>query len=289
MSKDLKASARRWAWEYMLCNFEIPEHAQDDEYMAAKYITQCLAPPTMEELPWDYGRHYLAGATDGEYECIMISPYRHDEESPLEIAAVTSDSSNILLLDPSDLTPNGKRYELVEVTDKPENPVEPSTKTMDEYTLSERADMVGMWAGYNRHKAGGEPEDFLIITGEETEAGRVPCYNPGAPTPHAWAPDPWMLTPRFDMPRAWDKDGEPCAPTISSNENVGPGQKEHPETLRTLEDYEDAPVGTVVAHNGCFPYVKQGRDVWTDTFDDKFSDDLLSGISRQVLRWGWGE
>lgn len=63
----------------------------------------------------------------------------------------------------------------------------------------------------------------------------------------------------------------------------------HPETLRTAEDYKDAPVGTIVAHNGCFPYVKQGRDVWTDTFDDKFPDDLLSGISRQVLRWGWGE
>lgn len=77
--------------------------------------------------------------------------------------------------------------------------------------------------------------------------------------------------------------------TVSSNEKVGPDQKEHPETLRTAEDYKDAPVGTIVAHNGCFPYVKKGRDVWTDTFDDKFSDDLLSGISRQVLRWGWGE
>lgn len=128
MSEDLKAAARRWAYEYMLCNFEIPEHAQDDEYMAAKYITQCLAPPTMEGLPWDYGRHYLAGATDGEHECIMISPYRHDEESPLEIAAVTSDSSNILLLDPSDLTPNGKKYELREVTVSPDEEVAPEQR-----------------------------------------------------------------------------------------------------------------------------------------------------------------
>ena len=64
---------------------------------------------------------------------------------------------------------------------------------------------------------------------------------------------------------------------------------EHPETLSTAEDYKDAPVGTIVAYNGFFPYVKKGRDVWTDTFDDKFSDDLLSGVSRQVLRWGWGE
>lgn len=194
MSEDMKAAARRWAHEYMLCNFEIPEHAQDDEYMAAKYITQCLAPPTMEDLPWDRDRHFLAGATDGEYDYVMISPYRHDEESFLEIATIDCGSSNLMMIDAHSLIPNGKKYEL--------------------------------------HEAGA---------------------------------------------------------TVSSNENVGDDQKEHPETLRTAEDYKDAPVGTVVAHNGCFPYVKQGRDVWTDTFDDKFSDDLLSGIPRQVLRRGWGE
>lgn len=182
MSKDLKAAARRWAHEYMLCNFEIPEHAQDDEYRAAKYITQCLAPLTMGELPWDYGRHYLAGATDGEGECIMISPYRHDEESPLEIAAVTSDSSNILLLDPSDLTPNGKKYELVEVT------------------------------------------------GDE-----------------------------------------------------------HPETLRTKDDYENAPRGTIVARNEYSPHVKNVQNEWGNAFNDTYSDERLAGTSRKVLRWGWGE
>lgn len=194
MSKDLKAAARRWAHEYMLCNFEIPEHAQDDEYMAAKYITQCLAPPTMEELPWDRDRHFLAGASDGERECIMISPYLHDEESFLAIAAITSDSSNILLLDPSDLIPNGKRYELREV-----------------------------------------------------------------------------------------------AATVSSNENVGPDHPEHPETLRTKDDYENAPVGTVVACDGYSPYVKHAQGVWRNAFGDTYHDGGLAGSSRKVLRWRWGE
>ena len=115
MSEDLKAAARRWAHEYMLCNFEIPEHAQDDEYMAAKYITQCLAPPTMEDLQWDRDRHFLAGATDGEYDYVMISPYRHDEESFLEIATIDCGSSNLMMIDAHSLTPNGKKYELVEV------------------------------------------------------------------------------------------------------------------------------------------------------------------------------
>lgn len=287
--KDLKAAARRWAYEYMLCNFEIPEHAQDDEYMAAKYITQCLAPPTMEELPWDRDRHFLAGASDGEYDYVMISPYRHDEESFLEIATIDCGSSNLMMVDAHSLIPNGERYELVEVTDKPENPVEPSTKTMDEYTLSERTDMVGMWAGYNRHRLGGKPTDFVIITGEENETGRVPCYNPGAPAPHDWAPDLWMLTPRFDMPRAWSTDGDPCAPTVSANENVGSDQPGHPETLTTVEDYEDAPKGTVVANDACAAYEKKTKNAWRSTYNCEYSDEVMADIPRKVLRWGRGD
>lgn len=77
-----------------------------------------------------------------------------------------------------------------------------TAKTMDEYSKEEHAEMVGMWAGYNRHVPGGQPSCLVIITGEVNEAGRVPCYNPTAPEPTAWAPDPWMLVPRFDLPRA---------------------------------------------------------------------------------------
>lgn len=182
MSKDLKAAARRWAYEYMLCNFEIPEHAQDDEYMAAKYITQCLAPPTMEGLQWDRDRHFLAGATDGEYDYVMISPYRHDEESFLEIATIDCGSSNLMMIDAHSLTPNGKKFELVEVT------------------------------------------------GDE-----------------------------------------------------------HPETLRTLADYGEAPVGTIVALDGCPPRMKIEPYGWLDTSGGTCSDEGLAGTPRKVLRWGRGE
>ena len=86
----------------------------------------------------------------------------------------------------------------------------------------------------------------------------------------------------------WDRDD--ATPNGKRYELVEvTNQPEHPETLTTEKDYENAPVGTIVALNGFFPYVKQGRDVWADTFDDKWPDDFLSGISRQVLRWGWGE
>lgn len=82
-------------------------------------------------------------------------------------------------------------------------------KTLADMTEEERAECVGMWCGYNRHLKGGKPQDFVIMIEDINEAGRVSCINPGAPEPKAWAPDPWMLTPRFDLPRAWTADGQP--------------------------------------------------------------------------------
>lgn len=84
-------------------------------------------------------------------------------------------------------------------------------KTFADMTPKERAECVGMWCGYNRHVKGGAPSDFVIIVEDVNEVGLVSCFNPGAPDPFAWAPEPWMLTPRFDMPRAWTVDGEPPA------------------------------------------------------------------------------
>ena len=82
-------------------------------------------------------------------------------------------------------------------------------RTLADMTEEERAECVGMWCGYNRHVKGGKPSDFVIMVGDVNEAGRVPCINPGAPEPKAWAPDPWMLTPCPDLPRAWQADGQP--------------------------------------------------------------------------------
>lgn len=174
--KDLKVSARRWAWEYMLCNGELPEHAQDDEYRAAQHILATTSPLTMADEDWDEGDHYLAGCMTQYGEMVMLRPHGAN----LLVHDLNSGLTEIW--DRDDATPNGKRYELVEAT------------------------------------------------GDE-----------------------------------------------------------HPETLSTLEDYENAPVGTVVALNGCFPYVKQGRGVWANTFDDTCSDDWMAGAPRKVLRWGWGE
>lgn len=113
-------------------------------------------------------------------------------------------------------------------------------RTLADMTEEERAQCVGMWCGYNRHLKGGEPSDFVIMVEDVNEAGRVSCINPGAPEPKAWAPDPWMLTPRLDLPRAWQVDGKPpvgeweyeytitdgYSPTTGEKvSNAGPSQK----------------------------------------------------------------
>ena len=178
MSEDLKAAARRWAHEYMLCNFEIPEHAQDDEYMAAKYITQCLAPPTMEDLQWDRDRHFLAGATDGEYDYVMISPYRHDEESFLEIATIDCDSSNLMMIDAHSLTPNGKKYELVEVAGD-EHPE--TLTTLEDYEDAPEGTIVAKvgWPAWTKHQDG-KWRDANLRVGDITLTGEsAPCSGGG--------------------------------------------------------------------------------------------------------------
>lgn len=62
---------------------------------------------------------------------------------------------------------------------------------------------------------------------------------------------------------------------------------EHPETLITVEDYENAPSGTIVASNICPPYMKYELDSWTDNFGTTVSDEELAGDPTAVLRWGW--
>lgn len=64
---------------------------------------------------------------------------------------------------------------------------------------------------------------------------------------------------------------------------------EHPETLTTVKDYENAPVGTIAARNRFYPMVKHVPGVWLNPHGDERSDVELDFDSRQVLRWGWGE
>lgn len=63
----------------------------------------------------------------------------------------------------------------------------------------------------------------------------------------------------------------------------------HPETLTTVEDYEGAPEGTIVASNGKWevPHMKQNGLWWRSGIacDNAF----MARNCHPVLRWGWGE
>ena len=62
-----------------------------------------------------------------------------------------------------------------------------------------------------------------------------------------------------------------------------------PVELTTKADFENAPVGTIVAHSEDYPLVKNGQGDWWDTYHNVFDEKELAGTSRKVLRWGWGE
>lgn len=126
------------------------------------------------------------------------------------------------------------------------------------------------------HLAGATSSDgdeVVMLWQDVDETEQIICDD------SAWAPD--CLAPngkRYELREV----------TVSSNENVGLDQPEHPTVLETQQDFEDAPVGTIAAPNQCSPYMKYGLIRWKDMSDDTFSDEDMSGAALKVLRWGWG-
>lgn len=65
-----------------------------------------------------------------------------------------------------------------------------------------------------------------------------------------------------------------------------------PSTLSTIEDYENAPDGTIVAEHGQEPFSRQ-RDHWVSynqigATRQHSHQDMFSSGTKSVLRWGWG-
>lgn len=58
--------------------------------------------------------------------------------------------------------------------------------------------------------------------------------------------------------------------------------------LSTAEDYANAPTGTIVADDGSAAYAKTQDNSWESTFNCRYSDTVMSDLSRAVLRWGPG-
>lgn len=93
---------------------------EEAEVLAAEHILATTNPPTMDKVAWDVEKHVLAGArlhtdNDEQVDVVMLGK----DVSMIEYATLDGKPG---FEHCSYLTPNGKRYELREVTDKPSNP-----------------------------------------------------------------------------------------------------------------------------------------------------------------------
>lgn len=82
---------------------------------------------------------------------------------------------------------------------------------------------------------------------------------------------------------AEDKDLTPNGKRYKLVETTEP---DHPEVLETVEDYVNAPVGTIVEGQGKLPWMRL-EYVWKETAGTNADDAAMAGKPRPVLRWGW--
>ncbi|MFS0212168.1 hypothetical protein ACL1EU_11635 [Corynebacterium striatum] len=62
-----------------------------------------------------------------------------------------------------------------------------------------------------------------------------------------------------------------------------------PVELTTLEDFEDAPEGTVISDTGANAYQKLSTDAWESINDHLTDKELAVSGPWKILRYGWGE
>lgn len=256
MSNNTARLAREWA------ESRNPNSLTGAAKAAREHILATTDPLTMADVEWDWEKHYLAGATNeiGDVECVMIAP--------MDGMIVNAELGDGRLVRTSTvaLTPNGKKYELREVG-APEQPAHPATlETLEDYENAPVGTVVA------------EPGRPALTKTHGWEWHR---YG-------GWFTSDEMADTERQVLR-WGKDGETSEPTVSSNENVGADQQEHPETLVTEQDYANAPEGTVVAKPGCFVWQKRPYGEWRSVTDMWRSDREMTDAERRVLRRGWGK
>lgn len=144
-------------------------------------------------------------------------------------------------------------------------------------------------------------EYILATTAESTMAGtawvKETHYLAGAVTKNGTElimldmDDDLILVVNPDTADLINFDGYELTPNGKKYElrEVGaPEQPEHPATLETLEDYENAPAATIVAQPGYSPLMKSHDGNWWRGGGER-PNGVMAGTKRKVLRWGWGK
>lgn len=262
---DIAKLARKWAAD---CQGEgkLPAYGIAAQ-AAAEYILATTTEPTMADVDWDDEKHRGAGATDTNGKLWIMSQNDGDYINCIGLDMVTCGAHA------SDLTPNGKRYELREVTNTPDIPDEPEHTailiTEDDYASAPEGTIVDVNDCVARRGMYG-----WRISGAKSRFTSYEMAQLGEGDVIRWG--------------GWDKYEDTSEPTVSPSENVGPDQEEHPATLETQADYENAPVGTVVAELGGWARTKGFCGDWTEG-TNWLTDREMADKERTVLRRGWGK
>lgn len=97
------------------------------------------------------------------------------------------------------------------------------------------------------------------------------------------------VTPSGERGFAYAEALTPNGKKYELREVGAPEQPEHPATLVTEQDYENAPAGTVVTEHEGIPYIKLRSPTWWNTDGLSRSAEEMARIPRTVLRKGWGK
>lgn len=127
MSNNQERLALEWATRIK----SVPREYHDETYHAvADIVLAHIKPPTMEDVEWDHEEHYLAGATHEDCTEVIM----HSRVDATEIATIRPGDDDHDGRDWSDkLFPNGKKYQLVEVTVSPDENVAPDQPEHPEF------------------------------------------------------------------------------------------------------------------------------------------------------------
>ena len=94
----------------------------------------------------------------------------------------------------------------------------------------------------------------------------------------------------FTNGEEWPRDRlTPNGKKYELREVGAPEQPAHPAMLETVEDYVNAPEGTIVASKDYFPYAKLRRGYWEHPRYIPRTDASMADTPRKVIRWGCGE
>lgn len=245
-------------------------------------------PRTMAGVEWDHDKHHLVGAEcDGE-PAVMISPCGGDGMSR-SIALISLGDGFFLEESDEYVVPNGKRYELREVgatvsSDEnvsPEQHEQPersyTVQTSDENPPTEKSwvevDDEGM---YREDYMEWKPWKWYALEGEPLtleEAVNAVRAGAGYKRPYRINRGEEVVLTIFPEPEAPEVADKPA----------------HPEVLETVEDYQNAPEGTIISRPGGYPWIKEDG-LWRSPSLRESSESLVLDWNQpfNVLRWGGG-